>query len=71
MTTIRQRSGRLLFDREIGELEVTELRNLIGAEKRYRVLPARDSLGSNPQDASKLFNATEVTEHFLQGHHGL
>ena len=70
MTTISQRSG-LTFDREIRQLEVTELRNLIGAEKRYRVLPARDSLRSNPQDASQLHSTTEVTEHFLQGQHGL
>ena len=69
MTTISQRSV-LTFDREIGQLEVTELRNLIGAEKRYR-LPARDSLRSNPQDASQLYSAAEVTEHFLQGRHGL
>lgn len=69
MTTISQRSG-LTFDREIRKLEVTELRNLVSAEKRYR-LPARDSLRRDPQDASQLHSTTEVTEHFLQGQHGL
>ena len=69
MTTISQRSG-LTFDRKIRELEVTELRNLIGAEKRYR-LPARDGLRGDPEGVSQFHSTAEVAEHFLQGRHGL